>query len=281
MERVTIVVTTFNRPKKAAACVRSIRAKYPETRIVVVDCGQPGEGPVVACRECLASYMRLQYDAGIGAMRNAGILFSQTPYVAIMEDDFVFTEETDIEKWVKVLDGDDRVAFVAGSLLYTDYGKPSTFANKLKVDWKKGVYQIVKINDPEWLEVAGVRYYHADYVYNFGLLRKDSGMKWDADYKTCIEHVAFAIEVQRSGRWTCAVVPDVVAIHDKEKDDQAYVDLRHRLDSWEEFRKKTGMKHGINDGVGWVYDFVGKKTLTYPEHMFALIRESRRPKIID
>jgi len=272
MEKVTIVVTTFNRPKKAAACVRSIRAKYPDTKILVIDCGRSDPALAEACRECLATRCLLEYDAGIGDMRNTGIMLAKTPYVAIIEDDFIFSDETDIEKWVKVLDGDDRVAFVAGSLIYTDYGKPSTFANMLKADWAKGVYQIVKITEPEWLEVAGVRYHHADYVYNFGLLRKDSGMRWDADYKTCIEHVAFALEVQKSGRWTCAVVPDVVAIHDKEKDDQAYVDLRHRLDSWEAFRNKTGMKHGINDGVGWVYDFVGKKVLSYPEYVFALIR---------
>lgn len=87
-EQVTAVVKTFERPRVARRLIRSIRRFYPELRIIVVDDSREPtrfEG---------VENVHLPYDSGVSVGRNEALRRVETPFVLVLDDDFIFTRHT-------------------------------------------------------------------------------------------------------------------------------------------------------------------------------------------
>jgi glycosyltransferase involved in cell wall biosynthesis len=91
MKDTTIIIKTFERPHTVQRLVDSIRVYYPDVRILVGDDSR--EPQEVAGAELLA----LPYDVGLSAGRNRLVDAVRTPYTMLLDDDFIFTEQTRIE----------------------------------------------------------------------------------------------------------------------------------------------------------------------------------------
>lgn len=88
VDRLTMVVKTFERPHLAARLIRSIRRHYPDAAVIVVDDSrEPTRFPGV-------QNLHLPYNSGISAGRNEALQRVETPFVLILDDDFVFTRRT-------------------------------------------------------------------------------------------------------------------------------------------------------------------------------------------
>jgi glycosyltransferase involved in cell wall biosynthesis len=99
---ITGIVTTFERPDMCARLIRSVREHAPDVRIVVVDDSRvPGEWPEAD------AVLHLPFDSGLGAKRNAGVAHVGSGWVAILDDDFVFTKDTRLGRLVELAEETD------------------------------------------------------------------------------------------------------------------------------------------------------------------------------
>lgn len=106
--KVTAVIKTFQRPRRCAALIASIRRRYRDLPIIVVDDSRnPGDYP--GCR-----HLRLPFDSGLSAGRNAGIAAVETEYVLNLDDDFLFYSKTRLGDALAILEQHREIDLLAG-----------------------------------------------------------------------------------------------------------------------------------------------------------------------
>lgn len=277
LEDITVIVTSFNRPARLADFLLTARAFYPEVNIVVADnSDDKTSGEVLAlCRKWGARAFMLPFNVGISRARNAAISTVKTKYYLLCEDDFSFMDKTDVLKLRSVLETDPTFGLVAGNILYED--GDGEFANRLSLDVEHRHFEVIPISEKEksWSETQdGVKYYRADYVYNFFLARTDANLTWDDDLKQSVEHIDFAIRMKMDGVWKAGVCPEVKIYHNYGNNTAEYNVFRKSIESWEIFYKKTGWIDGVFVGEGYAHDFKRGRRLSYPEYVFFLLKNT-------
>ena len=106
--KVTAVIKTFQRPRHCAALVASIRRHYPDLPIIIVDDSRcPSDYP--GCR-----IVRLPFDSGLSAGRNAGLATVETEYFLLLDDDFLFCSHTALDGALAILDHHREIDLLAG-----------------------------------------------------------------------------------------------------------------------------------------------------------------------
>ena len=97
MKDLTLGIKTFDRPECLRSLLQSVRHFYPELPVLVADDGrQSSEG---LCEEFGARCIRMDFDSGLSAGRNRLADEADTKFIAIAEDDFVFTTATKLERF--------------------------------------------------------------------------------------------------------------------------------------------------------------------------------------
>jgi glycosyltransferase involved in cell wall biosynthesis len=107
----TVVVKTFERPTIIARLVASIRTRYPTLPIIVVDDSR--EPRAIAGVETVV----LPYDSGVSAGRQAGLDRVRTPFVMVLDDDFVFFRGTDLAAGLRRIAAQPRIDILGGQLI--------------------------------------------------------------------------------------------------------------------------------------------------------------------
>lgn len=114
-DQVTLVIKTFERPALLHRLVDSIRRLYPSVPVIVVDDSRnPTTLPGVET-------ITLPFDQGVSVGRQAGIDRVRTPFVMMLDDDFVFFRATRIERAIDVLERQPRIDLIGGQLIDLPY----------------------------------------------------------------------------------------------------------------------------------------------------------------
>ncbi|XP_067397205.1 beta-1,4 N-acetylgalactosaminyltransferase 2 isoform X2 [Emydura macquarii macquarii] len=108
---VTITVKAFLRYHKLRRLIKSIRQYYPDIKIIVADDSNITE----KIEEENVEHYIMPFGKGWFAGRNLAISQVTTKYYLWVDDDFLFTERTKIEKLVDVLEG-TNLDVVGGSV---------------------------------------------------------------------------------------------------------------------------------------------------------------------
>ncbi|XP_070249881.1 beta-1,4 N-acetylgalactosaminyltransferase 2 isoform X4 [Myotis yumanensis] len=109
---VTIATKTFLRPHKLMTMLRSVREYYPDLTVIVAD---DSKEPL-KINDSHVEYYSMPFGKGWFAGRNLAISQVTTKYVLWVDDDFLFTTKTKIEKLVDVLEKTE-LDVVGGSVL--------------------------------------------------------------------------------------------------------------------------------------------------------------------
>ena len=273
-----LLITSFIRPERLARLLTSIRRCYPSIKTLVADSSDPERQWRCAwlAGRSMADFIALPFACGVSKMRNVLIREARArgvQFVVILEDDFVLDEGgTQLEAMREVLDDRPEIGAVAGALRYEGAKAPNVWANNILVRPDVAEYEVLPITDPKinLTRASEVRWFPAEYVYNFFMARIEGLPEWDDDLKTCVEHIDWALRCKAKGfRLACA--PDVWAHHDSGKNEADYTSHRTSYDSWRVFYEKTGWRCGrFMDGL-IVHDFEHGKRYTYPEYVFRLM----------
>jgi len=213
---VTLCVTTFKRPDALASLLGSIAQYYPDLRQVVVDTkGNLSWGRNYAIKQCM------------------------TPFIMLLEDDFVFTEKTNIRLLLQILQEDKELGGVGGSV--NDVHTANDF------DELRGVLNQKPANRFRENKYSQ-QYAVCDYTDNFGLYRREmfNTHVWDETLELH-EHINFYYGIHATKKWRIAVAKDVDIKHVRPKPSQDYRQYRKR-NFVSKAQKNLGLTFGVTKG---------------------------------
>lgn len=236
---VTFLIKSFMRPKLALRAVRSIRQTHRGSPILVVDDSNIAPHFATQLQESGARVMRLPYDVGLSAGRNAGVKEITTEFVLIMDDDMVISSRTRVLDMVHLLEGAD---VVCGTMKQ----------NSRIVNWE-GTYEFTDDgglrlipSDYNYRTRDGIRYVPVEFGLNILVARTEflRTHPWDEQLKLS-EHTSWFLGLRDAGA-RVLFAPDCIVEHRPEKE-PAYRKMRRRR----EFRLRFFAKHGFRYHVGY------------------------------
>lgn len=92
----TVTVKTMDRMHKVVELVSSLRRFYPRLPVIVSNDGEAAFSIGGGMKRGNFDYVPLEYDVGLSAARNRMLQLTRTPLVMILDDDFVFTVDSDL-----------------------------------------------------------------------------------------------------------------------------------------------------------------------------------------
>lgn len=178
LAEVTAIVKTFERPRLLARLIASLKQYFPALSIIVADDSR--------CPNELAGVrtLRLDYDVGVSAGRQAALEQVQTPLTWVLDDDFVAYRGTDLARVARTLRDHAALDLIGGRVIDLPLGTPRGSA-------QDAVYP----TDRQPLVALGTRFGSAivcDKVPNFFVARTERLRRvgWDSRLKR-VEHGDF------------------------------------------------------------------------------------------
>ncbi len=273
MYEVTFLITSFERQGLLLNCVNSVRGKYPESPILVVDDSEKFELKT-KLNEIGADLIQMPFDSGVSAKRNLGFREAGTKFVMLLEDDYEFYEKSNIEDLKIILESDEKIDIAAGALAYDNEPYLKKLGDNIEIDHTNKLFRTVSIFNPKWHQAKGVRYHFAEYFFNFFLARNSMPLKWEETYKIGIEHMDFCLKAKERGI-RAVNVPTVITKHLHGFPSKKYYAYRTRHEYWKKFNKDTGYTTGVFGGT-LVQDYKNAKLIPYPEYVYKLMNAKRK-----
>ncbi len=207
-DKYQIIVKSFRRFDLLLRFVRSVKKHYPTARILVADDSfeEASDSLPWEIREVQqtpgVSWLQFPFDTGLAACRNRLVKVTQARYVVNCDDDFVFTDETRLDKMVDVLDADADVDLCGGII------RENGVARNWAGEFSRGPSQIkgkdilrVKPLSSPWRRQKGTHYRKSELVYNFFMARRETLVKcpWDDAFKISGEHLDHFLSAHEKG----------------------------------------------------------------------------------
>ncbi len=215
-----ILIKSFLRMNLLRRLLNSIAEHYPGITVRIIDDSVPEKGltlppkqqkileTVLTARKEIVKFVdrhpnfhlySLPFDSGLSAGRNFLVSKVEASYFVIMDDDFVVTKRTNLNKLHQVIESDKDIVLVGGRV--SDHGKGSKRRRPGKlVKGLDGNYfkVLLGVNCPR-IDVAGVKCILCRYVPNFfmastKLMRKHE-LKWEEELKIGLEHAIFFLNI--------------------------------------------------------------------------------------
>lgn len=212
LSNITGVIKTFERPDKLKVLLNSIRRRYPDLALIIVD---DSEKPIHIRG---VENIHLPYDQGVSAGRQVGLDAVKTPYVLNLDDDYIFNRKMDLRSSLKYLERNPNVDIVAGRVLYLPYYTELDYQldRLMPTDRRNIVRKGTVIDDLVVYEKTA----------NFWLGRTDKIrlVAWDKTLKR-LDHADFFTRAK--GILTTVYNPQMQILHAPTHFNQRYLRVRH------------------------------------------------------
>lgn len=243
--RVTFIVKAFERRSCVIRLLDSIAGQYPHVPTLVLD---DSKEPLLSDEEQAVyqkkipalRFLRTGYDVGLAAGRNILVDAVETPYVLLLDDDFILNEQSHIEKLVDALEWgrfDLAGGCIDSAYSYLALRSPG------KLEIKPDVPCFGPASRQPDYEADGLSCFQTDFINNFFLGRVSAlkEVKWDPRLKLG-EHEDFYLRVQDKGL-RVGVCRGATAVNDNSCDaNPSYKKQRGRVfDFWVLVFKKWGI----------------------------------------
>ena len=211
---ITAVIKTFQRPAACARLVRSLRRLYPAMRVLVADDSR------VPTDFDGATTIRLHFDSGVGAGRQALLDRVETPFLLNLDDDFLLFGGTNLGAALALLEAERELDLVGGKVIDLPLFITHDFAGA--TIWPTAAPP--KIAPGTRLGDAVV----LDKVPNFFLARTEAvrAVGWDPRLKR-LDHADFFTRAR--GRIASALLDDFRVLHLRDPFNAAYRAFRDDL----------------------------------------------------
>lgn len=241
MSDLTVIVKTILRPEKCRAMLVSLREHF-DGPVVVCD-----DSPVGKAKDALARQLRqldvrvesFQEDVGIGVCLNNAIGTVVTPYGALLDDDFIITEKTEMARWLPFIEHD--IYDVIGGAVRRKGGDLQGYLGMLEY----GNRSLTLHRIPDVDAITQVTTF--DLVLNFfaGKTETLRRIGWDENLKV-FRHEDWFLRAKHMGI-KVGYHPGVEVLHDTSRNDEHKVYRTMRRDRLPEFRAMFCEKWDIDE----------------------------------
>ncbi len=258
-----ILIPTFLRDEKMMKSVESI-LRYTDkndmfrkwVRLYIADQGNPEWS-----QEKTDFYNKLKVDghkifktpfnSGLSYNRNFLVQQSTEPYVMIIDDDFKFTDKTDLTALIEILNHREENGIVGGDIS----NRPSYHSEFLFE--KKGeelfLQRITRVLAKQKVQVHSTRcnpeydrfynYQYTDIVLNFFLAKREVLEKIPLDNNLkLVEHSDHFLRIKKDGQWKVCYYPHTTCEHISGKNSDEYKNFRNNHNYIQMFLDKWGLK---------------------------------------
>ncbi len=109
--KLTAIIKTFERPKTLKRLLSSLWRCYPHMHVIVADDSRKPQ------KHDGAETIILPYDSGVSAGRQKALDAVKTPYVLLLDDDFIFYTETKLEEALNILEHEPAIDIMGGEVV--------------------------------------------------------------------------------------------------------------------------------------------------------------------
>ena len=233
LDDVTILIKSFLRKDSLDNLIQSIRKRYQSVKIVVVD--DSSQNYNFGYDPNITTY-NLPFDSGVCVGRMYGIDRITTPYFVLCDDDFEFTNETNLETFLEVARTSD-LDILGGIVI--DKGKPLMYyGNFIHMPEDNTLECRAGYEDHGlWKTCECIPQF---YIAKTKKIRKH---RYNDELKTA-EHTAFFYEHRKN--LTVGYTDKVSIVHQQTRDD-TYSEFRNRgYDIFQNWMKKHSLTKFIN-----------------------------------
>lgn len=212
INKISFIVKTFKRYQCLEQLLKSLYSFYPEAEVIVADDNEKINRKFYK-KWNKVKLVELPFDSGLSIGRNEAIKASDREFIMLLDDDFIFTEKTDIEKLYKVINYSKEIGVVGGCCL--EFGREVHYEHKFC--YSNGILRHLPDGDL-WKRAEKVKFKYTECVLNFALFRREvfNDIQWDNDLKLA-EHLDFYLRFKNTN-WKVAYTPQVKVIHQKVRD---------------------------------------------------------------
>ncbi|CAH1798951.1 unnamed protein product, partial [Owenia fusiformis] len=211
-ERITVVVKTINsRGSLVIRMIRSLWEFYNKMKVIIVGETNPNFHPgndlydfIMENQQYLV-YIQVTVDSGISYGRNVGVNAASTDLIFLIDDDVMFTNETDLRKMVNIIDTSD-ISLVAGVYHLGLTGIFHILKSRLYI-FKYTFYEKLPYFE---------HCYRTDITQNVFLAKREDLIKtdmWRPDQKI-LEHLDFFLTLRKHGLKVASCL-DINLKHDR------------------------------------------------------------------
>ena len=246
LDDVTACIKTFLRDASLFHCVKTLKAQYPEVRVIVGDDGRRSrEKETKLTALGVDQYLRLPWNRGCTVGRNRMIDLVTTPYTLLLDDDFGFGPEAGLERLRALMAVADLAAgdvIQVGTKGWAKPGERLNFGGNL-VRTPTRIYHVRSKGD--YRRFDDIRYELIDVPLNFFVARTEvlRRVRWDETLRCHPEHEDFFMRA-KAANVRVVHCPDAIARH-QEMPDARHPEYDHHRTSHIEsclaiFRAKWG-----------------------------------------
>jgi len=242
INNIDFIVKTFKRYGCLEKFLDSCYKFFPEANVLIADDNDDKEfNPYFYRLYPQAKVYRMPFDSGLSAGRNLLVDKSKRPFIFLLDDDFIFTENTRLDKFSDIMNSDKNIGVVGGICM--ENGTEVHYEHYLKL---KGATLVHSPDGNHWEQRAGIKCKKTGCVLNFALMRKKmfNDVRWD-DCQKIVEHTDFYLQLNSFKKWKVYFTPEVSIIHERIRDGE-YKQYRMR---WEQFFISFFRKWGIRKSI--------------------------------
>lgn len=260
VDEIDFIITQMDRFACLEKLLFSIAKYYPQANIFIAD-----QSKRVIPKQYNELYFRLfeaglrvkpkafslKHDCGLSEARNFLFQHTDRQYKLLLEEDFVFTDKTDIPAMFELMESDPQLGIVGGRVIQE--GNELQFEHYLE----KTGHTLRHVRSGEYND-QGWKY--TGCVPNFMLMRADLGVAWDDKIKISGEHTDFFLNLAKTD-WKVAYTSKSQVDHEKINSNE-YKKMRQR----DEFMPILFQNHDIDKIVyvnGYTIEYVDGKIITH------------------
>ena len=230
MDKIAILIKTFERKEFLYGCVESIKSNLNEIpyKIYISDDGTIDNEKNDFYKKLEKEghfILRLPFNVGASAGRIAILPYISEEYILRMDDDFLITKETHIEKMISILENHENIGAIS-DLERQEGDNPSkgVKSGDIRTNDNHGFVKIfgktlIKIFEDyrriNFKCFNGIRFYECDLTRNFLLIKKKmlNDVIWDYRLKFFGEHIDFMLQIKNDKKWKLVFTPDSIHTH--------------------------------------------------------------------
>jgi len=187
------------------------------------------------------------FNSGLSYNRNFLVEKSVEPYLMIIDDDFEFTENTDLSSFLEVLNHRENNGIVGGNI----ENRPPYHADLVFEEKNKQLYlfRIEKLNEAQKVHVYNttkknkeLTYFYTDIVLNFFLAKREvlEEVPLDNNLKL-VEHTDHFLRIKQTNKWKVCYYPNTTCRHITSSVSKEYRSFRNNPIYTKIFLNKWGL----------------------------------------